>query len=218
MNQVTAIIIHYRRQSNIPHIVGAIMEQTVPADIWIWDNQNVFTEINGVTLFSSSKNFVCRPRFILAGMVQTPYVFNCDDDHIVKDKQLFEKMIALSKEKPDCFWGWPARKEYNNSPQRDAEGIPADLVNTGISFYPTRLINKIMANPYINDSDKFQMTEEEYRYADDHWISAQLPLKIAHPTLEAGIGKMYDHGVALSRDPRHIPIREAAARKFWGNA
>lgn len=216
MNKITSIILHYNRQNNIMPIVNAIKEQTIESDIIIWDNSNDLVEIPGVALIKSSKNFICRPRFILCGLVQTSYIFNQDDDHIIKDKSLFEKLIDDStKRNNTVFYGWPARKQYiDNKYSKEPEDKITDFVNTGISFFPTELSNYIKMNPYFCD-ESFIMTEQEYKYADDHWISAQMLFKLDSKILYDGMDKLSDCGHGLSRDQEHISIREEMSKRFF---
>lgn len=211
--RVTSIILTYNRQKNLPKIIDALKKQTVENDIIVWDNADNLEKIDGVTLIRSSKNFICRPRFILCGLVNTDYIFNLDDDHLPVDDSLFDKLIAESKEYDDEFFiGWKACKEYRREPK--ADGLPADLVNTGVSFYHSKLANRLLMNPY-RGSNKFKMTEDEYKYADDHWVSAQMGQCRTSLILDNGVMKIDDCGHGLSMEGKHIPIRQTIARRFW---
>jgi glycosyltransferase involved in cell wall biosynthesis len=210
---VTSIILTYKRSKNIPKIVEALKRQTVENDIIIWDNGNELDYIQDVTLIKSSRNFVCRPRFLLCGLVQSDYIFNIDDDHIPTDNKLLEMLIDESKLNNDAYFiGWKATMDYNREPKADGKG--ADLVNTGVSFFPTRLSNSLYMNPYKNDF--MEMTEEEYKYADDHWVSKQMPLKKTSLVLDSCVGKLNDFGIGLSRNSfKHIRTRNIITKRYF---
>ena len=212
--KITSIIITYPpRYSNIRWIVEAIKKQTVQSDIIIWDNGGQLEDIPGVTIIKSTRNFVCRPRFIISGLVTTDYIFNQDDDHIITDNRLFEKLIRESEENEGYFIGWSARKNYQLQPFHvPADGKPTDFVNTGNSFYKTELINNLNVSPYYDVEHR--MTEEEYRYADDHWVSIQMPLKKTSLILEGGMKELKTEG-AISKENNHIAIRTDIAKRFF---
>jgi glycosyltransferase involved in cell wall biosynthesis len=211
LDKITSIIITYKRYANIKKIVDSLKAQTIPTDIIIWDNAGEIDEISGATVIRSSKNFVCRPRFLLCGLVNTDYIFNIDDDHVITDNKLLENLVAKSKSESDSvFYGWSARLDYEKEPCH----IPADdefkrLVNTGVSFFSSKLTNCIPLNPFKI------MTDEEYRYADDHWVSLNIPLKRASTILENGVKQIDNFGHALSMEGKHIQVRTEIAKRFF---
>lgn len=217
MNRITSIIITYnKRYKNVPKIVDAIKAQTIESDIIIWDNSGELEDIAGCTIIKSSKNFVCRPRFLIPGLVNTEYIFNQDDDHIITDNKLFEKLIKESKKDNRYFIGWSARKDYTKEPfHKKADGLPTDFVNTGNSFYQTDMINNLNISPYNNPQpDAIALTEEEYRYADDHWVSIQMPFKKTSLNLENGMVEI-ETTDAISKESKHIEIRERVAKRYF---
>lgn len=214
MNKITSVIITYnKRYQNIKPIVDAIKAQTIESDIVIWDNSGELEDIAGVMIIKSSHNFVCRPRFLIPGLVNTEFIFNQDDDHIITDNHLFEKLIKESEDHPGYFIGWPARKDYKKEPiQKPADGLYTDFVNTGNSFYRTGMINKLPINPYqCGDS---QLTEDEYRYADDHFASKHFVNCKTSIALFKGM-KELETREAISREHDHIKIREEISKRYF---
>lgn len=231
MNSVTTIILSYHRRWNIPRIVRALELQTIKTDIWIWDNEGKIDpeDYPEHVVIRSTKNFYCQPRFSLATMVRTPYIFNIDDDYCPNDNSLIEKLISACEEQPDYFIGWNGRKwdrdnvdtarPYTSSCLKaksiiQNENAVADVVNTGISFYRTELINKIPLNAWAEDG----LTEMEYKHGDDIYLSAKFKKVRVVDFLQGCMDSLSDCGVALSRCPEHIKYRDELCRKYFFKA
>jgi hypothetical protein len=194
--------------------VDAIKSQTVESNIIIWDNSGELDDIAGVTIIKSSHNFVCRPRFLIPGLVNTEFIFNQDDDHIITDDKLFEKLIKECEDHEGYFIGWPARKNYKTEPfEKKADGLYSDFVNTGNSFYKTSMINNLPINPY--QCKMYELTEEEYRYADDHFVSKHMIQCRTSISLFEGMAKLEDYETGISRESKHIEIREKIAERYF---
>ena len=231
MEKISSIILHYKRPENVEKWMAGIKNQTIKSEIIVWDNSGDYPAGSGEdVLIRSSKNFYCQPRFLIAGTVKTPYIYNQDDDLAINDNTLFEKFIEHSEKYPEFAIGWNGRifsKDINwdkayQSPGKgwvDAMDVDddssIDMINVGVSFMPAKLLNQIPINPFT------VITEEQYKYGDDIWISSFLKKKRVMPF------KLLDHydwlneyeerQAALSKQPKHMDIRNQVCRKlFYG--
>jgi len=226
--KVTAIVIAYKRPWTVDRWVSGLRRQTVPVEIWVWDNAGDFPDRPDIdVIVRSSRNFLCQPRFLIAGAVKSPYVFNQDDDVAIKDECLFEKLIAESEKYPDAFFGWNGRSFANQDKinwdlayqypgtgwvgKVDTDQV--DMLNVGISFYPTHLINQIQLNPYQNKTR--QVTEREYKWGDDMWISTWLKNRRVTSFMENGIELLDERDQGLSKQTDHMVVRNELCRRYW---
>jgi len=231
---ITSIIIHYKRPENIKRVIEGIRNQTVPSKIIVWDQSGNCPRDGIDSYIYSTENFYCQPRVLMAGFVKTKYIYNQDDDLAINDNKLFEKFIEHSERYPDYVIGWNGRifsKDINwekayQSPGRgwvDWIGhdnpISIDMINFGVSFFRTELINQVPINPFLNK--EINITEQDYKYGDDIWISYWLKKKRTMPF------KLLDHydwlneyperGTALSKQPVHMDVRNKLCKKLFYN-
>lgn len=233
---ITSIIIHYKRPENMKRVIEGIRSQTIKSEIWVWDNSGDCPSDGVDVMIRSSRNFYCQARFLMMGFVKTKYVYNQDDDLACLDPQMLEKMIAVSELHPYAVIGWNGRKFHkdinwekaysypdtgkgggwvDSMPVRDASSI--DMINVGVSFWRTELINQVQINPFQN-KDK-QVSEEELKYGDDMWISQWLENK---RTMDFDMRKSYEwlneheeRGAALSKQCHHMDYRNLLCRRYW---
>jgi hypothetical protein len=220
--------------------MAGIKNQTVESDIIVWDNSGDYPEGSGEdVLIWSSKNFYCQPRFLIAGTVKTPYIYNQDDDLAIKDPNLFEKFLEHSERYPDFVIGWNGRKfskdiNWDKAYQSPGKGwidtmdkddkSSIDMINVGVSFFPTEILNELLLNPFckafINGTTK-GFTEEEYKYADDIIISYYLSWKRVMPfkLIEKydWLNEYESRGAALSKQVQHMNVRNRICKRlFYG--
>lgn len=226
MVKIASIIITYKRDENIPRVIEGIRSQTVPSEIWVWGNRkHGFSVPTADVLINSTRNFYCQPRFLIAGFVKTPYIFNQDDDLAIKDKYLFAKLIETSKQYPNDFIGWNGRKFDDRVNWEKAYSFPGrgfcddtdmdglDMLNVGVSFFPTRLVNQIKINPFVDG-----ITEEQMKYGDDMIISSQLKNKRITSYMRKAfeyLNEYEERGAALSKQTQHMNVRDEMCRKYW---
>ena len=235
MSEITSIILHYKRPENVDKWMEGIKMQTVPSKIMVWDNSGNFPENmkkHCDIYIQSSKNFHCQPRFLMGGFVQSKYTYNQDDDLAINDKHLFEKFVDHAEKYPEFVIGWNGRifsKDINwdKAYQDPGKGwvdfighdnpISIDMINVGVSFYRTALVNQIPINPFRNDS--VSITEEEYKYADDIWVSYWLKQKRTMPFKLIDsydwLNEYEERNAALSKQPKHMDVRNKICRDLF---
>ena len=213
--------------------IEGIRKQTIKSEIWVWDDSGDYPAGSGEDfLITTSRRNYAQGRLLLAGIVKTKYIYNQDDDLAINDPALFEKFIEVSKKYPDSFIGWNGRraewiknweKAYSfpegswvDSMEIDSD-MNVDMVNTGVSFYRTALINQVPINPFQNDIET--ISEEEFKFGDDMWVSRWLKSKRVMPF------KLLDHydwlnefperGCAISKQPNHMNVRDSLMKRWW---
>jgi len=229
---ITSIIIHYKRLENVPLWIEGIRNQTIASKIIVWDNSGDYPKGSGEdVLITSTENFYCQPRFLIAGFAKTKYIYNQDDDLAMNDPNLFEKFIEVSEKYPGYVIGWNGRVFHKDINLEKAYSFPGkgwvdamdieddnsiDMINVGVSFFQTILINQVPINPFQHVTP---ITEQDYKYGDDMWVSHWLKKKRVMPF------KLLDHydwlnefeerGTALSKQSEHMNHRDKLVRKFW---
>lgn len=229
---ITSIILHYKRPGNIRRVVEGIRKQTIKSEIWIWDQSGDCPECGADVMVRSSRNFHCLPRVLLAGAVRTGYIYNQDDDLAIKSPDLFERLLDVAKHHPDAVIGFNGRRVKGEDinwekaysfPNKGKGGgwcdfMPTsnpsdlDMINTGVSFLRTALINQIKLNPFFG----MGVTEKEYKYGDDMVVSAQLDKKRVAPF---NMKMEYDwlaEGMGLSKQEDHMKVRDSLMCRYWG--
>ena len=219
-DKVTSIILHYKRPDNISRWMEGIKHQTVESEIIVWDQSGEYREGSGEdVLIKSNKNFHCLPRVLCGGLASHEWIWNQDDDMAINDKFLFEKLIEEGSKYPDHVIGWNGRdlslcnnwdKPYwqpeggfIDAVDSIREGLKVDLINFGVSFYKKNLINELAINPF----EKFGITKDEYKYADDIIASRQWKNKRTVDFLMKSLDRL-DEGEALSKQSGHMPARD----------
>ena len=92
--QITIVLLNYRRPQNIPVILEAIREQTVPSNIFLWNNGE--TDVNSALIDRyehSDKNLGCMVRWKMAKEATTPYVMSLDDDICFNRKDALQDIL-----------------------------------------------------------------------------------------------------------------------------
>jgi len=223
---ITTILLNYKRVENMPGIIEAIRRQTIESKIWIWDNSGTFDlTMDADVIIKSSENFYCQPRYMLCQLVKTPYVWTQDDDHIIEDRRLFEKLIKFSEEYPYsvlCMYGKNFRfmdKKYKDKWYSTdhvtgggwvykAQNRKVQMGATGLCFFPTGIFGDWSEWPFRN------LTEKEMKYGDDLIFSYMRKMRVV-PSIKNGVKQLDDQGKGLCQDKDHQPIRDKLAWRYW---
>jgi len=215
---ITSIIVHYERKNNIRAIVDSLCAQTIKNEVWIWDNSSILSAETADVVIHSSRNFIQQPRWVLPGFVKTDYIWLQDDDRIITDNQMFEKLIQESKEHPDSIFGVKGKifqgddidqeKPYQHHTGWVSRSMETDMINTGFCFFPRKLINKIPVNPFD------YVSEKEYRHGDDIYVSKFLNTRVSSTIVES-IKELNECGHKLSGRPEHMTLRNTLCKRFW---
>ncbi|XOV93981.1 MAG: hypothetical protein ACFHWX_04585 [Bacteroidota bacterium] len=126
---VTVLLLNYKRPENLVEIIKALKSQTIPCDIFLWNNSDkTFENHNLDLIINSSENLKCWPRWSMASFAQTPYIMTHDDDLCFTSNDCLERLIETHKkhEHPGLGIGFNGVK----------------LSKTG-NYYPTKNQKKI---------------------------------------------------------------------------
>jgi hypothetical protein len=173
--KVTALLLNYKRPENLVKIITSLRKQSIPIDIYLWNNNIEDTNNYGVNLqINSFTNLMCSPRWLMAGYSDSDYVFSLDDDLLPKDNKLIENCIDFSS-KHQCCIGYQGvllntYNQYWNSFHYKAHKqthIMVDIVKGRFIFAPKKIIDQ------INWTQQKKLPN--YRIEDDIVISTLFP-------------------------------------------
>ena len=230
---ITVILLNYNRPGQLPKVIDCIKKQTVKSKILLWDNSGSFRENRKLVdvYFNSSVNLYCQPRYMLASLVTTRYIWTQDDDFFITDARLFERLINLSIEYPDTVLTLYGKNFDKMDPKHKDKWYSTDEVTpggggwvfgknravqfgaSGICFFPTKCINKLPGAPYQSGIDS--ITLEDMRYADDQFFSYYNNVRVA-PCIQYGVDRFNDDFKGLSSETEHYKVRDALSWRYWG--
>lgn len=142
---ITALLLNYKRTNNVHFIISRLRRQSVPIDIFVWDNSGKFRSTDVDWLINSSVNALCAPRWFMGTYARTPYVFTLDDDLLISRDDLIEDVVSYIEKKdfdPDTIFGpfgvihFEGRNysESNALTQRIL-GVPGTAHSSGTYFF-----------------------------------------------------------------------------------
>lgn len=233
---ITAIVLHYNRQQNIPKVMAGIRSQTVPCKIVVWDNSGNYPVGSGEdVVLKAEKNTFCLARYELIKSIKTKYIFNTDDDLALNRPDIFEKFIEFSERHPKAVIGWNGRKFHPKINWEKAysfpntghgggwvdynpeENILCDVINFGVSFFPVNLFGGIELNPFTGP---LAVSEAEFRNGDDIWISAVMEAngierRVMPFNLKPCFDWLEEGQYALSKEGGHMDRRDVLCKRFF---
>lgn len=222
MANITTILLHYKRVKNLREIIAAIRAQSEKSLIWLWDNScDAPSGLDVDVRVSSSYNFNCQPRFWLGGYVKTEYIFTQDDDFKVVNNDLFMELLSVSQKYSDYFIGvkgkvfgeWSDKvRPYQHNTGWTGEGV-CDMVNTGLCFFRTELLNKLPFNPFVNSLRT--VTENDYKYGDDMYVSSFQKCYAFPYEEKKHVIRLDECGKKLSGNTEHMDVRNKLCARYW---
>ena len=95
LRNTTVILTNWKRPDNLDMVIDSIRRQTVPANIWLWDNSGEDIPFYVDYRVNSGDNMFCWPRWLLSTMVKTKYVLVMDDDLMLNRDNVIEQCEAI---------------------------------------------------------------------------------------------------------------------------
>ena len=205
---VTAILLNYKRPSNIPRIVADLREAGC-AEVWCWDNSCTrdLWPRSGV-LFDryhpSESNAGCSPRWGWAGEVDTDFTLVMDDDLTLShDGVLISATQGSIKRGQACIGAYGRRldpaRSYGKCPLVRAGR--ADILLGRFILMPRDQARKVGDCP-----EKF----EDDIYANSKFTAAKVVMPGLTIDLNPGASKW-----AVCKRPGHYQAREDARRRYF---
>ena len=110
MSEITILLLNYKRPHNLTGIIDNLKNQTVPVNIFLWDNSgnSIFYDPRIDLIFRTSENKGCSPRWLTALYAKTKYIMTHDDDFSIVQKDTIEKIIKCldEQENPKTIVGY----------------------------------------------------------------------------------------------------------------
>lgn len=88
---ITVLLLNYKRTSNVLQILDRLRAQTIPCEIFLWNNSDEPFEDDRVDwVINSGRNAVCWPRWFMAPYASNELVMTWDDDLNFEDNDVLE--------------------------------------------------------------------------------------------------------------------------------
>jgi len=219
---VTVCLLNYHRPGNIIHVLNTIEMQTVPTQVFLWNNSDdeLPQHPSLKMVVNSSRNLGCFPRWWLASIADTEYVCSLDDDLVFKDENVLADTIAASRDKcPDGatgFFGWrhiegrgyrASRNVYNSK-----EDQWADIIKGRFMLFRRALLEKVPMDITTMPAFGGLFRGEDDIYislclADGHWGKHLVP-----GILRKRWRNLQNHRDAWSSKPNHYVYRDESIK------
>jgi hypothetical protein len=202
MNTITAILLNWRREGNLPRIIKALREQDVDK-IWLWDNSGSASYLRDkVDTYAHGNNSLgCSARWWLAQEADTDYVLVQDDDLVLVPGGL--RLLVGASHGEIVVGPFGKRlltgKTYGKCPL--AKRGRVDMLLGRCMLLPRDQVGLCWPCP-----EKFE---------DDIYVSSQFTKPKA---VVRGVTRDLDPGlkdIAVCARPGHYEAREAARRRWF---
>ena len=81
---VTVLLMNYKRRENLNKIILALKSQTIPCEIFVWNNApEPFVHADVDWVLNSSDNVRCWPRWLMGTFAKNDYIMSHDDDLLI---------------------------------------------------------------------------------------------------------------------------------------
>jgi hypothetical protein len=205
---ITAILLSWGRRANMPLIIEALREQTVPVEIWLINNSG-HEGFGADKLIAIPWNAGEWARYVMAGRVKTTYAIFQDDDFKLGDKHFLEDALVLHTAKcPDHILGVAGRGLQEVYPQYwpdivDQDGY-AHILKGHFQLFKSEIVRRVRIPRHPSASDIYWSLDAGDGKAA-HYVSKELSRRL--DTLDRW-------GVGYETRPGHMPERHAIC-KAW---
>ena len=212
MKTITAILLNWKRPENIVKTIKSIRNQSVPIKICLWNNNPEDKTKYDVDLqIDSPNNFKCYPRWMMASLIETDYIFTLDDDLILSDNNVIKDTLYFyeSLENNMSIVGYTGvilnqdkdywKSEHVTEPKNI--DIKVDIVKGRFMFMNKSLINNI--------------TLENEETCEDIKISSYSYYKLIPSILKNRLLNLDELGVGLFGTIDHSIKRATATKRYF---
>jgi GT2 family glycosyltransferase len=215
---ITALLLNYKRRDNLIKIISGLRQQTIPVEIFVWNNNPIdSTRFDADMQINSERNLMCSPRWLMAAFATTKYVFSLDDDLFIREPKLLENSIALLEESNIEALGYTGvklredlnywrSKHISSNPKMDAT---VDIIKGRFILTTKMCVGKV---DWINE---YKATN--YRIEDDIILSSKLKNKII-PSIYCNSFIDLPQPYALMKHSDHIRSRQLTTYKHFGGS
>ena len=97
---ITILLMNYKRRENLNDIILALKSQTIPCEIFVWNNApEPFIHNDVDWIVNSSNNFGCWPRWQMGTFAKNDYILSHDDDLLITKADALEVLVKEYNEK-----------------------------------------------------------------------------------------------------------------------
>lgn len=220
--KITACILSYKRENNLPLVIRGLKRQSFLDKIYIFHNYPSSKKIKGVINIFSEKNFGCIARHAIALLLDSDYVLFVDDDLELKAdfSERFLKAIKISKDSIIGFFGRNIKqgmqKLYSNG-----ENIKWSPIYRFVDVIKGR-VQLVPFKAFLNSFDYIQENKLNlnlFKNADDVILNLtnQLITKkpsLIIPTQKDEIIELSENNTGVSNKSDHLKRRDALIDNF----
>lgn len=201
MAKVTAVLLSYKRKPNMPLIIEAIRRQTVPAEIWVINNDGTedFGADRPIAIPWNAGEWA---RYVFAARVETEYCMFQDDDFMLSDKYFLEDAIATHRANcPEFLLGVSGRQLQQTPPHYspDVTSGYAAILKGHFQLFRPEVARSARIPQHPSASDIFWSLDIG-RGDSVHYVSHSLKVRL---------DELNRHGVGYEFRPEHYQEREA---------
>lgn len=213
MTDVTAILLNWRRPEGCSALAQSLREQSVPIDIWIWDNSGSF-EGEADLVVRSGDNLGCFPRLHLAALARSAYVVFVDDDMRLTSRFCIEEAVNFVSSHEAAITGRIGKARVRQLGYRGPEVVPeagvplrADIVKGNVMVFRAAILSTLPSRPPP------QLLRIDYRRVDDIWLClGSMGEPWVLPALFEGVRDGPRDFLGLGEDKEHYWIRDRFTR------
>ena len=217
MTHATALLLNWERPENLHRIIESLRAQSVPIEIFLWNNNPEDKTRYDVDLqIDASKNLMCWPRWWMANYASSEYIFSLDDDLMFSDPDVVKDCVEFSKEN-DCAIGGFGMRLRNRHYQKGQRVMPRPDRDISVDILMGRFVllkknglDKLAMRPTID------ATSNCPRIEDDIVLSSCLPKRMVPALLHRRLINLHEGNSALCHSEDHYPFRERYARAYFG--
>lgn len=206
MTQATACLLNWKRPQNIGRTIASCREQG--AAVFLWNNNpEDKTRFPVDWQVDSSINRFCMPRWWLASMADTEYVFSLDDDLAFARQHVIRDCIALMETLPeDAIIGRGAEMIVGSdgksiSMNRERKIDRVDIIKGSFLFTRKTVVQSMFLR-------------HDLQRGDDIFVSSHSKNKQVPDFMHDAFIRFENGAESLCKNSRHYIIRREASRRY----
>jgi hypothetical protein len=211
--ELTVVLTNYLRPANMAVILDALASQTLPHQVFVWDNspeQSFAGQADWVV--RSSRNAMCSARWWLAAHAETPWVLVMDDDLAPADQRVLADLLEKLAEHAPTPVGAAGVILDPSIAYSECPRVGLECSRISIDTQVDILKGRFFSAPTQRlESLGFLPLDAE----DDIAASAHLQGGVVVPWLQDRLRELPTAGEARWRRPKHKQTREDARRQWF---
>jgi len=118
-DDVTAIMLHYKRPVNLQRSIDALRTSGI-TNVWVWCNGRTDPPSGATRVFTDTDNGRTWPRWAIASLAPTKYVLHIDDDAEITEKGMAALIDGINRypDRPVGLFGFSIEPPYDSYMKR----------------------------------------------------------------------------------------------------